>query len=290
MKKDLPVVQTPAPQTKKSKGFLEWLLWLTPLVSLFLALLGYGVSFSVQTVLGIPHAMAFESAFDLLDLSSIAFIHIMPMAGQAFANALNPANIGALYENALWYLVAVVPMITFFFWVTWKRRHLRMKVKRLASDETAKRSPSAPLKQFAWLGLIAVLLPVAHIPLLYLLMVFCSGFAVFPAIGMKIGEAYIKNWVIEPGQCAPVRNQKLGASVADPKQNGAKCVSVQKEDEEFAVFGRVVYATSKSIILYDPQTQLTKRVSITDAVVQSVDQIPEKTKPQNDKQNNHHAQ
>ncbi|MGJ7583619.1 hypothetical protein ACSFA3_26040, partial [Variovorax sp. RHLX14] len=89
------------------------------------------------------------------------------------------------------------------------------------------------------------------------------------------GEVHIDQFVVAPKNCVSVINREGRLErKSKPDQTsgeiGAQCVSVKFTEGDVQVKGRVVFALSKTLILYDPETGAVKRVPTENAVVEVV--------------------
>ena len=50
-----------------------------PIIYIALCLIGFGVSLAVESHLGIPHSSLYKGQIDLLDLSSIGMLYLLPL-------------------------------------------------------------------------------------------------------------------------------------------------------------------------------------------------------------------
>jgi len=108
--------------------------------------------------------------------------------------------------------------------------------------------------------------PLAAIAVAALTTVFCTLLAVLPAMGLTAGKSHIDKWVVQPESC---RSAKTSAEAAGPT---ASCLSLTRPDGSVEK-GRVVFATSTSLVLYDPVTGSVKRLGIEGSKVAVVDKL-----------------
>lgn len=282
------------PPKKSETNWLAMAAWLVSFVTATLVLLGYGVSLAAENLFGIPHAAVFDSTFELIDLASVAILEIFPTLSDSLSQwALYVKfykELGIMIGSfaAIWIVVAVVGR----FWQP-KRSNGPKPVKtkkpeRLYWGRTA--------KQY-WLGHALIVVFIAISPLFSLLgviaiLVMLTVLSLVPIIGMSAGTAHINKWVVAPEQCMPTvslesRRQRLGVK-RDPNETTtrvAQCVAVKKDGNVIAL-GRVVFYTSKAVVLTEDNGRA-QRVPTTDAIVEAVSDISERTTVQdkNDKGN-----
>jgi len=239
--------------------------------SLVLILLGYGVSLALETMFGIPHATLFESSFELIDLASVAVMQSLPAIVEALGKWSTYVDV---FKRAISTLgVLFVAWLLFAVLLWWKRsRHVE---KPSATDEQPQGKTSFVRQQllaFA-LILIAPLFSVAGV-------VFVAGFmaiiSIIPAIGLTAATAYINDTVINPEHCNPLVSLEQRRKAEPPKSErgkfNAQCVRITKDGDPVAS-GRVVFATSKAIILYRPDGGVS-RASLGDSVIEVLSELP----------------
>lgn len=241
--------------------------------SLVLILLGYGVSLALETMFGIPHATLFESSFELIDLASVAVMQSLPAIVEALGKWSTYVDV---FKRAISTLVVLfVAWLLFAVLLWWKRsRHVE---KPSATDEQPQGKTSFVRQQllaFAFI-VIAPLLSVAGV-------VFVAGFmtiiSIIPAIGLTAATAYINDTVINPEHCNPLvsleqrRKAEPAKSESERGKFNAQCVRITKDGDPVAS-GRVVFATSKAIILYRPDGGVS-RASLGDSVIEVLAELP----------------
>lgn len=276
-----------APPKKSKTNWLAIAAWLVSFVTATLVLLGYGVSLAAETLFGIPHAAVFDSTFELMDLASVAILEIFPTLSDSLSQwafyVRFYKELGLMIGSfaAVWIVVAVVG----WFWQPQRSNGPKpVKIKkpeRLYWGRTA--------KQY-WLGQVLIVVSIAISPLFSLLgviaiVVILTVLALVPIIGMSAGTAHINKWVIAPEHCMPTvslesRRQRLGVK-RDPSEKTThvvQCVAVKKDGDVVAL-GRVVFYTSKAVVLMEDNGRA-QRVPTTDAIVEAVSDISERTTTQ----------
>ena len=107
--------------------------------------------------------------------------------------------------------------------------------------------------------------------------VLSTAIAIVPIFGLSAGQMHIKDWVVEPTVC--VSRQQRIHRLTQPKEQfegkrarGADCVAVTRSDGHVEK-GRLVFATTNSVVLYDPSKVLARRIPTEGAVVESIDAL-----------------
>ena len=115
--------------------------------------------------------------------------------------------------------------------------------------------------------------PLLVVASVWLIVVVVAMIGIVPAIGMNAGVAHIKHWVVAPERCLwrLNREQWLQRIKADKKEQAservATCVAVVRDGKVVAK-GRVVFMTSKSVILFDPSDGSVRKVPSAEAIVE----------------------
>ncbi|CUA99768.1 hypothetical protein [Thiomonas bhubaneswarensis] len=71
--------QTPVRPPRAETSVLAKFALVLPLIYIALCLIGFGVSLAVESHLGIPHSSLYKGQIDLLDLSSIGMLYLLPL-------------------------------------------------------------------------------------------------------------------------------------------------------------------------------------------------------------------
>ena len=241
--------------------------------AVILMLLGYGVSLAVEGRFGIPHATVFDSGFELLDLASIVFFQSIPAIGKLLGT-------WQTYRDAY---TQLMPFLVFMWvaWVTaalwgWRRKiYLKPRAEKRTAPSEKERRKSYLVKIAGMLTLISVspLVSLLGVVIIQIAMVLLS---MFPYAGYMAGVAYIDEQVLKPDRCMPLigleQRRKPSRESNTASQPVAQCVAVKK-DRETVADGRVVFATSKAIVLYRPDGSV-KRVPLDDSVIEVVSSLP----------------
>lgn len=270
-------------QKKPSLGgkLLTQFLSFATAITIVFCLLGYGVALAAESVFGIPHSSLFTSTFDLLDLSSIALLSFMD-GGLDFLNA-SWSSILHLYVGSWRVLVTGIGAWLVLFCVLF---FLQIKKLWLFAESKDKQKPSPPMSMTKRniLVNIFVIFAIALQPIITFLMasilILSTGLvAIAPLMGFSGGKFYIQKWVLDPEQCAPrlSERQQSDGSPNDEKKAKKKstvlCLSILDKDKELAS-GRLVFATSSAVILFNPHTASAKRVPIDGMVIEGIPEIP----------------
>lgn len=263
---------------EEKKSELNWLGLTATFVSgiaATLTLLGYGVSFSAESMLGIPHSSVFESALDLSDLAGYA---ISQLINHASVMLFDRTLYVALYSKAwpvIGFAVCAALVLAALAW-RWGRRRVAVKPKPAKKLGGRAFDPAKQLRN-AMLGLAVAfpLLPLLAAAVIAGMCALCALVAVAPVLGMTAGESYIREWVVEPAICVPTASRENRMKLNSRSPTGSKgpkaatCVIVLKDGRELGR-GRVVFMTTKSAVLYDPASGAVNRVPISTNVVQVV--------------------
>lgn len=243
-----------------------------------LALLGYGVALSIESMLGMPHAAIFESTLDLLDLSSIFFLELF--TSDVF-KLFDVGIVYRLYAQEWWLICALLLVATLFYFLG---QRIRQTIERwIRKFDLKAKAYAYPEKFVAWLVAVGALLHPLLVSVGLWVILYCMvAWLMIPALGLAAGKKWIKEQVIEPQQCQPTATIQMrqtefkaaanvgSASQGKPQDSDqyANCVVVWKDDNPVAS-GRVVYMTSKSVILLEPNGQA-RKVPLGDVMVQTV--------------------
>jgi hypothetical protein len=277
--------------SRRSPGeLLALAIAVVSLVGVVLSLLGVGVVFSVQSVLGIPHATLLNSAFDALDLSTIAIMEGLSHPYFVFDKEIyveiwrGSFPIIVVLVVVGWALLAIIVRV------------LRSRGPKLTSSHWLVQVLQTPRPRHDSIGLIVrraiahgillfVSAPVGILTLLATVFVAASALSIVPILGFEAGRDYLQTYVIAAEHCIPVQDRqtrilseqkdKLRRERGDERKSipGATCVTIRQANSE-VVSGRVAYSTSTAMVLYDPVSGIARRVPIGDAVVESLGALP----------------
>ncbi|MEW6371336.1 MAG: hypothetical protein AB1584_10395 [Pseudomonadota bacterium] len=261
------------PEKRRTRDYILVIAAIMSLLATFLTLVGYGLTLSILQF-NLPHETLFSSTLDLLDLSCWMVLYFfegffrMSLLKEAMEYLISlwwtiPSLFVVLFSCGLY--LKYQPRIPFFparpkTLAGWFRFRREASVRRLAL-QTGAYSLVVPAT-FVVLSILGA----AAIVFAALLL------ANAPMIGMSAGERYIKEYVVEPEQCAPPRT-RLGRIESPPKTDTtarrASCVRVRNE-RGLCEQGRVVFATTSAILLFDPATGHAFRVPTKDAVIDTL--------------------
>ncbi|MGC3982066.1 MAG: hypothetical protein QM808_12465 [Steroidobacteraceae bacterium] len=286
-----PVDNGPA-QTNRSLGEkITLLIGVSTLISLGLALIGLGVALSAEIQFGIPHTTIFGSSFELLQLAVWGVANLFSGVGELLKNPLDYVRIGF---SSMWMIAAVTVLLAVIATVArfvGLARIRAIRRKRYAACIFRKPSMKRDSYPIVWarIGLIGVLAAVVSFisPILVaaVIIVFCVALALVPVLSIATGEVHIKKYVVGPDICFPAQNRaermkewnspktKSGSTASSKKIPVATCVSIL--DGEVVLFsGRVVWATTDSILLFEPDSGEVRRMSLKDRDVKLIDALP----------------
>lgn len=235
--------------------------------------MGYGLTFSIEQF-NVPHEILYASTLDLIDLScwmviyffdglyGMSILEEMVKSFMRFAWAV-PVMFAALFAYGLYlkYQSRIPsPLRRDRRWATW------FSVGREASVLTL--ALKIGTYSFVAPAVFVVLSVLGAMAIVFVASVLLGA----PGIGLKAGERFIKEYVVEPEHCAPPRTRLERIKPAPQTQASAKlanCVRVRNE-RGLCEQGRVVFATTSAILLYDPATGHVSRVPTKDAVIDTL--------------------
>jgi hypothetical protein len=248
-----------------------------------LALLGYGVALSAEEGFGIPHAVIFNSTSDLLTLGGWAVLHMLSYLGKlwewAFYAALWektwPFTKMALALASAAFAIGVAALGVRHVAGRWLRIKAAQAASLVAAHGRLARIVAFPLVMLSCILITAPLLALVSLSGLTVLACFLS---IIPIAGLDAGTGHIRDWVVGPEICIPIRKRDTRmqiqplqqTDVSKMKPKAATCVTVKKEGGE-EHRGRVVFATFNAVVLYDPGTGSVRRVSTDGASINVID-------------------
>ncbi|WP_374679904.1 hypothetical protein [Hydrocarboniphaga effusa] len=254
------------------------------LISAVLSLIGYGVALAVEVEFALPHASLFNSAFDLMELSTWSIIRMMVTVGNSISasplywkllkQALWPLGIGAL-------ITVVAALIE---WSPKARSWVQMvnEQRRRLSKLKASRTGRILLFGLSSSLTAAVLVPFTTILLPGVAVMMLAYLALIPMTSMSAAQGYIKEYVIAPTACVPRRTleeRTREPSAAQPTTTqkpppAATCVALHDVDGKVVAAGRVVFSTSHAIVLFDPDSGSAECVRLDGLSVTAIDKQP----------------
>ena len=260
-----------------SGGFSFWITISAAVISagtVILMLLGYGVSLAVEGKFGLPHATIFESGFELLDLASIVFLQFIPAVGKLLGT----------WQAYFDVYAQLMPFLA-LMWIAWgvlalwgwrQRIYLKSHQEKRAKPTDTERRRSYVLKNALMLVFISVS-PLLSLLGVLIIQVVMGVLFMIPYVGYVAGNAYIDEQILKPDICMPLidlKQRQMGGKSSNtenlPAQAVAQCVAVKKEG--VITDGRVVFSTSKAIVLYRPDGKV-QRVPLQDSVIEVVSSL-----------------
>jgi hypothetical protein len=253
---------------KKARPRTEWLVRVTGLagvVTIILALLGFGVTLSVESWGAIPNNALYTSPSELIALSSVAIGTFIARSGRT--EILRQIVVDIVPYAGVWAGVVALGLLL----LTWPgapavvraRQFRHWTINRLRTHFARGSRSRATVNALA--GLIGVPVVVPIIVAVYFLLAVTAAclLAAVPLFGYTAGKLYIEEWVVGPARCHYDAGKK--------REKVAMCVTVTTK--ELGTFiGRVVYSTSSVIVLYvraPGSPSKTVRVPLAEAVVEA---------------------
>lgn len=275
----------PAPRFSGTKA-LTIFLSLSSAAVIVLALLGYGVALSADEGFGIPHAVLFNSTSDLLTLGGWAVLHMLTylrnLSEWAFYVSLWektwPVTKMALALASILFAVGVAALgVQHAQRWSWLKMRAAQTAYLVAAHGRFARFVAFP---FVTLGCIFIAVPLLALASLFGLAVLAYFLSIIPIAGLNAGTGHIRDWVVGPEICMPVRKRETRMQIQPPQQTdvskakskAATCVAVKKEEGK-EHRGRVVFATFNAVVLYDPGTGSVRRVSTDGASIEVIDEL-----------------
>lgn len=249
--------------------------------SVVMVLLGYGVSLAVETTFGLPHAAVFDSTFELMDLASIALLELIPSVVHTLEDGSLLTGLYKAFGPVVEIMAGLFLVLALVGWFFEPPR--RSADKRPASTPQARLHWGMSAKRYIWgnalLGLGILLYPLLSLLGVIAILLIATVLAIVPMIGMSAGNAYISKWVVAPEKCRSAIALDAMRDTSRPKPpiaaksgRSVNCVALKK-DQELVASGRVVFYTSKAVVLVDESGQA-KRVPTDGLVVEVTDALP----------------
>ena len=237
---------------------------------------------------GVPESSFADSPLDYLRLSSHVLGHWITGITEALVSR---AFYARLYEN-YWPLglgfTGVWLVVVLLWWFVRLRQYVHAKVvaavQRVRSNAMC-RTVWLWLTHRKWslliLGSIWSWVPMGVWVLGVLMVVVAVFAAAVPLLGHASGGQHLQKLVVEPEVCIPLqgraqrlaqaqrrRDQALTPSSQQPKPvPGASCVQIRPEEKGEPRQGRLVVATAKWAVLFDPERGSVWRVSVDNAEI-----------------------
>lgn len=257
------------------------------LVASMLVLVGYGVSWAVETRFGVPHSTVFSSTTDLIDLSSVAVLVLIELAVETlglFQQALSLNTAWRLRTHLLLTPIAVLLLMALLIMLNHYGPAFRQVVVRVQPVIGFFRRR----RWHAWVAALVIGVPILDIGAVVvaglgvvLTLVLATLIALPSWAGHELGVAYIDRWVVNADACTPLvpaasrlqagkRSEPETASLEMPSRRRVNCVAVSKAGQRL-IAGRVVAATSFAIVVYEPRSGAVLREPLTGLTVEAVD-------------------
>ena len=248
-------------------------------VSLFLTLLGYGVSLAVETIFGMPHQTVYSSVLDLIGLSVYALLSMVlglgdiawwPLFDQVWPTSLIATAGMFILMCSTIYLKhrsdrASARTRRFWQFFRWPNN----------GDSTTRLVGKGTIGSIAF-GAVVFITPFV---IMVALMAGIFLLSVVPILGMQLGSHYFERYVVRPTMCMPVRSSAalIQAWSAPRNKNGstastATCVGLLKDGTQIAA-GRVVVSTPATIVLFDPASGAVRRIPIGEVTVLPIEAL-----------------
>lgn len=273
---------------QRGTGWLGIVLAVASVAGIVLALLGYGVALSVQGAFGIPHAAVFSSATDLFNLGGWAIAQGIFSFGDlsTWAFYVDAWNSFWPFVKKLWGMTFSMALaVVVLLGVYWSLRCAGNTPKvQQARTRLRKEIRGKPWFEKLLIGVLTLAIVLTGTPLVILLIfvglaVVCAAMALVPVAGHSAGQSHIKDWVVDPTACAKLEHRIYRLSHPSPsprsrevKNRVADCIAVTQGDGKVHK-GRLVFATTGTVVLYEPGTASIRRVPIDGAVIESIDAL-----------------
>lgn len=269
----------PSSDKRRKREYLYVFAAVLSLLATLLTLAGYGVALSAIQF-NLPQEVLFSSPLDLLSLSFTAVFYFF----EDLSIAAFWADRKRLFFETSW-APLVLFAVLFGCVLYWKYQF------RLPNPRKRMPNPANWLRfeRETSIGALALKLATGTLTVwttFHLLSALAVAVAMFvayllvmaPLTGFDAGQKYIKEYVILPEQCAPLRNvveRRAALSKKPQPADNANCVLIRNE-RGLCEQGRVVFATTSAMILFDPKTGGVFRVPTKDAVIEAVGALGEK--------------
>jgi hypothetical protein len=253
------------------------------LIAALLALVGYGVSWAVETRFGVPHSAVFASTADLIDLSSMAVVALIELAAEILESFKQ-----ALSWNTVWQLRCHLLVAPFMIWLLVA---VSVRYGRSLHNAAARLQPGMWLSRrgnlraavptsILWVPVLSIGMFVTAWLGVLLTLVLAMLIALRSLAGHKLGVAYIDKWVVGADACTPLvsANSRLKAGnrsdpeIANPETSARRrvnCVAISKAGQRL-IKGRVLVATSAAIVVFEPTSGVVLREQLSGLTVEVV--------------------
>lgn len=269
---------TAAPREQlKKREMLAIFLTILSVLGALLTLLGYGVAISADN-LNIGYETLFTSPFELIELSPWALLHIF--------HKIDAADFAELYCRTLLkmlpgFLIAAMILLVVIAWkseVSTVIKSRLVKRKLWPFNPPLRRDSNFSLvsKVLVFVGTMSFALPALVIAGLFAVMMLMGFCVMAPSIGMLAGSAHIKDDVLIPAHCAPLKSAavRLAEPTAHAKKNEvfATCIHV-RDGKSIDESGRLVFSTSSAVILFNPATGRASRIPTRDLLIETISHL-----------------
>jgi hypothetical protein len=270
----------------KSGSGVTWGITIISAVSLILTLLGYGVALAVEIMFGIPHETVYSSVLDLIGLSVYAINSVLLRLGE---NTWQPL-FDMAWPIGLSAAACMFGFLSFLAFLHTRRERMGGRTPRFwryfkppMAQDSGRQLLGKSAVFSSLFGGIVFATPFFIVSAIMVIMVLIS---ILPVIGTKLGQHYLREFVVTPIACVPVvsRQARLQASSSPPNKTAptlpaANCVTLLKDGTPVAS-GRVVVSTSTAIVLFEPDNGSVRRVPVGELTVMPVGTLPPITKPE----------
>lgn len=211
---------------KEKKKEISWFAVAASLVSIVtvtLALLGYGVSLAAENLFGIPHAAMFNSAFELIDLTSVAVLQIIPAIDQALSKWTFYVNLyRAQWPTIILAVAAVLLMAVGWYWPDLRSTLVKAYSGKKTNDLNGDRSAVKYWFMHALMMLFIFLSPLLALLGVVVIVLGLAILTMVPIMGMTTGffalaaDERTSGWY----ECRSLRqNRMIHADGSPPRTN-----------------------------------------------------------------------
>jgi hypothetical protein len=231
-------------------------------MALVLAQLGYTMVLATESTFGIARDSLLE---DWAHTVRLGAPFLLTIVSGALENLLNLQFYRKVLQVHGWMFVALLVLV-----LVWLRYRAPAR-RTFLSVEARRMWFGAGIVSLGTIGVIPTVCAVAVILGLPTVGI--------PMFGRAAAKEILHDYVIKPDHCLPVQNlaeRRLAydavMSGSELKGSAAVCVAVRKAGKE-TLFGRVVLSGSKYIVLFDPNTGVTRKVDTEGAVIEAVTEL-----------------
>jgi hypothetical protein len=251
---------------------------------LCLGLLGFGYALAVETLFGVQESLFADGGLDYVRLSSHVIAYAITRIAKDFSSVAFYVRLCAEFWPHL--AGATLVWVAALFISRSKGLRRSLPTSPDASENALFRIAGLQMaghwfKRWSWP--MASLLGIwAAIPVLAWLLMLVGGLLValvafVPLVGYTLGIESLQALVVDPEGCVGPRTReermlpRLEPSSRTAANNrGAVCVTILEQGTKAAVQGRLVVATAKWAVLFDPASGLVRRVPVQNAEITPV--------------------